>query len=334
MRLERSGEALTATMPRGLLSTTTITVLLGPIAGLLWIGRGRLALGLFAGSLIFLPLVLWRLYEGDPWAGWFGPLATNDLIQWIVFGVLGLVLVLPIRESSLPIRWYSRGWGTAAIVAALSGLSLTVALAVRSFVVQPFSIAAASMQPNLMEGDYVLASKRAYGYGPYSVPLGPWLALDGERIAPARGDIAIFRFPPNPSVDYVYRVIGLPGDTVQLVAGIVQINGIPVRTEAVAAPAQMDGLVEPGTVFGRETLPEGRSYVIQNLIDGSVGDDTGAFVVPLGHYFMMGDNRDNSADSRFNTGYVPEENLVGKVEVIFWNRKGIPFDNRRFPGSQ
>lgn len=319
----------TGLRPRGLLSTTLIAAFLGAFAGFLWIGRGRLALVcLFVGAAL-VTFAAWRLYQGDVWTGWMAPAMADDLLATIGSAAVSLVLVLPFRKAARPDKWYSRGLGVASLLVASVTFSAMAALMFRCFLLQPFSIPSGSMRPTLMEGDHLFASKRAYGYGPYSLPFGPWRFLAQERIPPERGDIAIFRNPRNPSADYVMRVIGLPGDRIQMIAGVLHINGVAVRTEPVPPPPQTEGLVEPEATFYREFLPEGRSYVVENLVDGGVGDDTPVYVVPPGHYFMLGDNRDNSADSRFQTGMVPEENLVGRADVLFWNSEGVGFRDRR-----
>lgn len=318
------------TGPRGLASTIVISALLGAFAGYLWIGRGRAAFVFLAATFAFGLLVLWRLYQGDAWVGWLAPLFANGLVAWATVMAVSLLLVLPLRKSSRPFRWYSRWWAVALAFIVATALSWAVAIGIRSFVVQPFSIPSSSMQPALMPGDYAFVSKRAYGYGPYSLPFGPWPSLRDRRTAqPARGDIVVFKYPPNPELDYIMRVIGLPGERIQVVSGVVHINGTPLRLEPAEPPAQMAGMEEPGASFQREYLPEGRNYVVENLVDGSIGDDTAEFDVPAGHYFMMGDNRDNASDSRFQVGFVPEENVVGRAEVIYWNGEGVGWRDRR-----
>ncbi len=200
--------------------------------------------------------------------------------------------------------------------------ALLIALVFRSFLYQPFSIPTASMQSNLLIGDYVLASKFTYGYGRYSLPLGI-IPFKGRLFGsvPNRGDIAVFR--PEPQTEnYIKRVIGLPGDHIQMRQGRLYINGEMVARELVGRGTDTDsfGTTVPVLLY-RETLPSGISYTIQEISDNAGLDNTTEYVVPANHLFMMGDNRDRSADSRVLSavGYVPLGNLVGKAEVRFFS---------------
>lgn len=202
--------------------------------------------------------------------------------------------------------------------------ALVLALVIRTFLFQPFSIPSGSMRPTLLEGDYLFVTKWAYGYSRHSLPFSP--NLFSGRIfgsAPKRGDVAVFKFPPNPSLDYIKRVIGLPGDRIQMKEGQLFINGVAVPREKVGQIDNPDitEVNRPVDVY-RETLPEGVSYETLDLTPDSVTDNTREFIVPPGHYFMMGDNRDNSNDSRMNVGFVPEENLVGRANIIFFSIAG------------
>ncbi|MEM9277671.1 MAG: signal peptidase I [Pseudomonadota bacterium] len=200
--------------------------------------------------------------------------------------------------------------------------ALLLAVVLRTFLYQPFSIPSGSMKPTLLVGDYLFVSKFSYGYSKYSIPFAPDV-FDGRiwSAEPKRGDIAVFKYPPNPSIDYIKRVIGLPGDKIQMVGGILYLNGQPVKRER--APENYiddERGLGPVPVF-TETLPNGVSYRTLDINPQSLGDDTQVFEVPEGHYFMMGDNRDNSADSRFEVGFVPFENFVGRASVIFFSMK-------------
>ncbi|NDV86640.1 signal peptidase I [Aurantimonas aggregata] len=198
--------------------------------------------------------------------------------------------------------------------------ALILALVIRTFLFQPFSIPSGSMMPTLLVGDYLFVSKWSYGYSRYSMPLSPDL-FEGRILGsdPDRGDVAVFRKPREEDTDYIKRIVGLPGDRLQMREGILFINGQAVPREAVD-----DFIAEDGTRVPqyRETLPNGVSYMTLDLSPNSAGDNTREFVVPDGHYFMMGDNRDNSLDSRFDVGYVPFENLVGKAQMIFFSIEG------------
>jgi signal peptidase I len=177
------------------------------------------------------------------------------------------------------------------------------------------------MRPTLLEGDYLFVTKWAYGYSKHSLPFSPNL-FEGRiwGSQPERGDVAVFKYPPNPSLDYIKRVIGLPGDRIQMREGVLYINNEAVPRERVGQIDNPDITEEtrPVDVY-RETLPNGVSYNTLDLSPNTMGDNTREFVVPPAHYFMMGDNRDNSTDSRFTVGYVPEENLVGRANIIFFS---------------
>ena len=198
--------------------------------------------------------------------------------------------------------------------------ALILALVIRTFLFQPFSIPSGSMMPTLLVGDYLFVSKWSYGYSRYSMPLSPDL-FEGRILGsePDRGDVAVFRKPREEDTDYIKRIVGLPGDRLQMREGALFINGQAVPREAVEDFVADDGTRVPQY---RETLPNGVAYMTLDLSPNSAGDNTREFVVPAGHYFMMGDNRDNSLDSRFDVGYVPFENLVGKAQMIFFSIEG------------
>ncbi len=203
--------------------------------------------------------------------------------------------------------------------------ALLLALVIRTFLFQPFSIPSGSMMPTLLVGDYLFVSKWSYGYSKYSLPSFPpyigYVPFDGRVFAsdPERGDVVVFRKPGEEETDYIKRLIGLPGDRVQVRDDVLFINNVAVPRERVDDFVTDDGARVPQF---RETLPNGVSYMTLDLSPNSSGDNTREFVVPEGHYFMMGDNRDNSLDSRFDVGYVPFENFVGKAQVIFFSIDG------------
>lgn len=201
------------------------------------------------------------------------------------------------------------------------GAALLIALALRVVVFQPYTIPSSSMEPGLRTGDYVIVSKFAYGWSRASLPFNPPLGsgrLFGQ--APHRGDVIVFRLPRDPQQVYVKRLIGVPGDRVQVRGGQVIVNGA-------AIPQQPAGFIEDPEAPGRRVLqvkeprPDGERYVTYDAGPDHEGDDTGVYVVPAGHYFFMGDNRDNSLDSRWpkaadGVDYVPAENLIGRVELV------------------
>jgi len=199
-----------------------------------------------------------------------------------------------------------------------------LALGFRSLLFEPFNIPSGSMVPTLLVGDYLFVSKYSYGYSRYSFPFG--IAPFAGRVfatTPERGDVAVFRQPNNESVAFIKRIVGLPGDRVQVTDGVLHLNGAPVtRVQKGYSTASNGYNVIKFTVY-EELLPNGKSYLIQELSDADALDNTAIFEVPEGHYFMMGDNRDNSRDSRTTSvGMVPAENLIGRAERLFFSHNG------------
>ena len=196
-----------------------------------------------------------------------------------------------------------------------------LALGFRSLLFEPFNIPSGSMIPTLLVGDYLFVSKYSYGYSRYSFPFG-MVPLDGRvfETSPERGDVAVFRQPQNESVAFIKRIVGLPGDRIQVTDGILQINDAAVNRVGKGFATASDGYNVIRFAVYQETLPNGKSYLIQERSDDDVLDNTNVFLVPEGHYFMMGDNRDNSRDSRTTSvGMVPAENLIGRAERLFFS---------------
>jgi signal peptidase I len=204
--------------------------------------------------------------------------------------------------------------------------ALTIAFVLRVFLFQPFNIPTESMRPGLVVGDYLWTSKWDYGFSRMSIPFEPKL-FKGRILGqvPERGDVVVFKLPRDNKTDYIKRLIGFPGDRIQVVGGQLVINGTPVQHELIEPETiieQGSGGVETLVQRFRETLPNGRTYVTYDKTPVGDFDNTQVFVVPEEHYFMMGDNRDNSSDSRADpilqggVGFVPAENLVGRGRIV------------------
>jgi signal peptidase I len=240
--------------------------------------------------------------------------------------------------------------------------ALAIALFIRVLFFQPYTIPSASMEPNLYQGDYIIVTKWSYGYSHHSIIFSPEI-FPGRILftPPKRGDIIVFKLPRDGHTDYIKRLVGLPGDHVQMKGGVLYINDKPLAQRAQGMHTTLDAC-PPQTPLKQcaatpvawleETNPEGRRYTTQDHGGGFAADDTPVFTVPAHCYFMMGDNRDNSADSRFDpglapsdpklrgcgsstapffpdlgVGFVPEENLVGKAQFIMlsWDRDASIF---------
>jgi len=202
-----------------------------------------------------------------------------------------------------------------------------IALVIRTFAYEPFNIPSGSMIPTLLVGDYLFVSKFSYGYSKHSFPFS-FAPITGRLwpSEPKRGDVAVFKLPTDNKTDYIKRIIGLPGDRIQMKKGLLYVNGVRVPRKPVDS-------FEVTTAFGQvrrvaqyvETLPnEKKHLIIEEQGDFGALDQTPEFTVPTGHYFAMGDNRDNSADSRVTSqvGFIPFENLVGRAEFLFFSTDG------------
>ncbi len=203
--------------------------------------------------------------------------------------------------------------------------AVLIALFVRTVFAEPFSIPSGSMIPTLLVGDYLFVSKMSYGYSRHSLPLS--IPLIKGRIfyeEPKRGDVLVFKMPSDNRTDYIKRLIGLPGDKIQVKEGRLFINGNMVerREEGEYVMRDQTGKALRFKKF-TETLPEGYSHAIIEASDAAPFDNTEEFTVPEDHFFMMGDNRDNSLDSRsIKVGFVPKVNLVGRAKFLFFSNDG------------
>ena len=234
------------------------------------------------------------------------------------------------NQKSIPMsKKKEGGWGETIRTVIYA---ILIAFGIRTVAFEPFNIPSGSMIPTLLVGDYLFVSKFSYGYSAQTLTFG--LPLFSGRILgspPQRGDVAVFRLPKDTSVDYMKRVIGLPGDRVQVKEGRLYINGQMIERREIEPYVSTTQLGQrivqhqyietlPGTDNGAPT-----EHRILEISDNQLYDNTQEFVVPPAHYFMMGDNRDNSLDSRADVGYVPVENFVGRAEVLWFSLDDASF---------
>jgi signal peptidase I len=207
--------------------------------------------------------------------------------------------------------------------------ALLIALVLRVLLFQPFTIPSASMEPTLLEGDYIIVSKYSYGFSRHSIPLSPPL-FKGRLFfhAPTRGDVIVFKLPRDTKMDYIKRLIGLPGDRIQVKHGTVFVNDKPI-TQLPQGQTTIDlgGFMTKADVIRETQADSKKSYITYQVDPTQPAENTDVYVVPEGDYFFMGDNRDNSLDSRFpqendGVGFVPAENLEGKAQIILlsWSK--------------
>jgi signal peptidase I len=202
--------------------------------------------------------------------------------------------------------------------------ALIIAGFIRSFIVEPFKIPSGSMKPNLLVGDFLFVSKWDYGYSRYSFPFGLPL-FDGKLLekSPKRGDIIVFKLPTNESINYVKRLVAMPGETIKISDGMIYVKKKGANVFKMYSQTLMEPFFDDqynADIMRLQENNTNRSYEVLNLSNNSMLDNTNEFLVPNDHYFFMGDNRDNSSDSRDtrNTvGFVPKENIIGKVRFIF-----------------
>jgi signal peptidase I len=228
-------------------------------------------------------------------------------------------------ETKKQIRDSTQRFDKSPIIWTLLAVGVFLLFVIRVGLFQPFNIPSGSNMPTLLIGDYLFVSKYSYGYSHYSLPFSPPIFTGRILSRPVdRGDVVVFRLPKDDSTDYVKRVVGLPGDRIQMIGGVLNINGQPVKRERIEDfTSDEDGAPQPIRQY-RETLPNGVTYTTLALMEKGFFDNTQVYTVPPGHYFMMGDNRDNSTDSRMLSavGYVPYENIIGKAQIIFFSIRG------------
>lgn len=271
------------------------------------------------GVAVMLSIAMgWRLFADGA-----GPRSLTILGDY-ASGICGLWSIILTMLMLSRVERFGFWRTIAAYAAGALLLSSVLALIVRTFLFQPFNIPAGSMVPTLLVGDRFFTSKYAYGYTHYSLPFSPPV-FSGRIFGsnPARGDVIVFRLPKDTSTDYVKRVVGLPGDRIQMKDGELYINGTVVRRERVEDFEGDDacGSAPAKVKRWRETLPEGASYETLDCVNNGFYDNTNVYTVPANHFFVMGDNRDNSTDSRVLSavGYIPLENVIGRVGMIFFS---------------
>ena len=207
-------------------------------------------------------------------------------------------------------------------------LAIFIALLIRSFVAEPFNIPSGSMKPNLLVGDFIFVSKWSYGYSRHSLPFSIPL-IYGKIFSklPKRGDIAVFKTPYDNRTDYIKRIIGLPGDKIKVINGEILINNNFIVRKKINDFIDIDKLGNIKRLRKYKEYFFNMEVNVLDLMDNGIVDNTQLYIVPKNHFFVMGDNRDNSQDSRFlkKVGYVPTENLVGKAQYIFFS-----LENSRF----
>jgi signal peptidase I len=280
--------------------------------------RAVLAWGMVP-SAIGVPLCLITFF-GLERSGLVDELTLSPILRSVAV-VLGLWALISLTLMFARVQGFGF-WRVIASYAFCFLILLLFSLVTRSLFFQSFNIPSAGMMPTLLAGDNILVSKYAYGYTHYSLPFAPPL-FSGRLFAsePHLGEVVVFRLPKDDSIDYIKRIVGLPGDRIQMIDGILQINGQPVKHERIDDFVSNDNGVVQRVKRYRETLPNGVSYTTLDLTNNRFYDNTPVYQVPSGHYFMIGDNLDNSTDSRVlsQVGYVPFENLIGRAEIIYFS---------------
>ena len=282
----------------------------------IWWAVAHVALALILGFGLWIYLLVARsapslVSAAQPWMLDVFNVGTSALVAILAW-------IASVRKQSVERGPPARLFGYLAIWLVPLLASLAIAMSVRFFYMHPFRIPSGNMEPTLHVGDFVVVSKSSYGYGPYSTaPLVGLIQRDPTSTrAPERGDIAVFRPRHEPDRDFAERVVGLPGDHIQMIRGVLHINGAPVRLEPLAPVEIVSPYAGVQSVAAfRETLPNGVNYTVLDAGETEL-DNTREFVVPAGNYFVMGDHRDNSDDSRRSVGYVPIENFVGRIDHI------------------
>ena len=290
----------------------SISFFLSPELGMFYLGRGWMGTAyLVAGTAVTYAVPAALHLQAISYPSWMA------ILVGLAFRLAGGIHAYIAASNQVPrdrYPWFAKlhNW-----ILFFFLVPLLAALLIRNLLVQPFHIPSGSMMPTLQVGDYLFSEKLTYGISRYSLMfgMGPSHRIGGRP--PKRGEVVIFAFPAEPTVDYVSRVIGLPGDRIQMRDGRLIINGVMVDRQPLITT---DIPHEAGVPIYMEHLPGGVVHpIIEVLGDSSRGDDSREFLVPDDHYFMMGDNRDNSLDSRFDVGFVPAENIASRPWLLYFN---------------
>ena len=207
-------------------------------------------------------------------------------------------------------------------------LAIFIAILIRSFIFEPFNIPSGSMKPNLLVGDFIFVSKWSYGFSKHSLPFSiPIIPNKIFNKFPSRGDVVVFKTPYDNRTDYIKRVIGLPGDKIQIIDGRIRLNDNFILSKKINDFIDIDKMGNTHKIRQYQESIENNKINILDKVDNFIADNTVIYLVPEGHFFVMGDNRDNSQDSRFlnRVGYIPIENLIGKAQYIFFSLKNSRF---------
>jgi signal peptidase I len=288
-----------------------ISLSLGPELGMFYLGKGRVGiLYSILGLLIFYALPFLLTYQQISYPVW---LSVSIFAAYRLAATMHVYVSASRQSPRDRYPWFAKfqNW----IVFFWLG-PLLLALLVRNLLIQPYTIPGNSMRPALENGDYIISEKITFGIGQYSLMFGLGPAQRFGSRLPKRGEIIVFALPLDPKVSYVKRVIGLPGDRIMVQEGRLYLNGAKVERTPLSKPAIRTG---PGETLYLERLPDGTEYPILEMSDVSRGDNTVEWQVPNNHYFVMGDNRDNSLDSRFDVGFVPFANIESRPLIILYN---------------